>query len=151
AVGYAYHELNFGAAYTVSNNPTGLTGSTPALPLFINGSMQAGGYVQFDGVVRYDWIAVLADGSLSGTPISLGQLNYTFTQLGGGAFSATIPSTGALAATPILDGVLEITGHFWLAGDPFDAQVTSLPEPTSLTLFAAAGLFALRRRARRSL
>ncbi len=145
AVGYAYHQFDFGAAYQVTGN-TGLAGSTPNIPLFIFGSVATGGYVQFDGVVTYSFLPLNADGTSAGPLMPLGSLNYNFLQTAGTTFASPIPSTGALSAIGAQDGILEITGHFWLAGDPFNATI--VPEPVSLSLIGfSAGLLRRRRKA----
>ncbi len=150
ATGYAYQQLNFGSNYLFTLNP-GLAASTPALPIYINGSVVSGGgaYVQFDGVVAYTWIPVTTNtaGTLTpGTAVPLGQLNYTFNQIGGGTFIQTLTSTGSLLAIPAGDGILALDGHMWIAGDPFEMNVTTVPEPATLGLLMAGGLLALGRR-----
>ncbi|MBC7784153.1 MAG: PEP-CTERM sorting domain-containing protein [Burkholderiales bacterium] len=141
ATGYAYEQLNFGSGYGVTANPTGLGGATPALPLPISGIVQAGGYAQFDAVINYAWIPTTPLFVPTGPAVSLGSLSYTFLQPGGGTFS-----TGTLLASPIGDGILELSGHMWVAGDPFDMTVGPLPEPTSLAVLAIGAMAMLRRR-----
>ncbi|MBL9122527.1 MAG: PEP-CTERM sorting domain-containing protein [Planctomycetaceae bacterium] len=156
AIGYAYEQLNFGSNYLFTFNP-GLLAATPALPVFINGSVipGIGAYAQFDGVVNYTWTPVTVNTSgtisASGPQVSLGQLSYSFLQAGGGAFNTTLFSTGALLATPAGDGVLSLTGHLWIAGDPFDLTVSTVPEPSSVALLGlgAALLVGYRYRKRR--
>lgn len=150
---WAYEQINFGSNYLITLNP-GLLASTPSLPVFINGSVVAGGgaYVQFDGVIDYTWLPVTLNtaGTItaSGPAAPLGQLAYTFLQSGGGTFSTTLLSTGGLLATPAGDGVLALNGHMWLAGDPFEANVSTVPEPASMVLLVAgAVLVAGRQRA----
>jgi hypothetical protein len=76
-----------------------------------------------------------------GPSVSLGQLNYTFLQPGGGAFNLPVFSTGTLGAVPATDGILSLTGQMWIAGDPFELNVTTVPEPSTMGL-AVAGVLA---------
>jgi hypothetical protein len=57
------------------------------------------------------------------------------------------PSTGTILPTPAGDGILELNGYAYIAGDPFEMNI-SVPEPTSLALIPAAGLLLLLRRQR---
>lgn len=70
-------------------------------------------------------------------------------QLGGGAFSTPLFSSGSLAATPAGDGILSLDGYMWLAGEPSD--ITATPEPSTLVLLAVStiGLLAYGWRRRR--
>jgi hypothetical protein len=154
ATGFAYEQLNFGSNYLVTSNP-GLAGSTPSLPVYISGSVLAGGgaYAQFDSVIDYTWIPVSVNSAgvitQTGPSSSLGQLTYTFYQSGGGSFNTTLFSSGALAATPAGDGMLSLTGHAWIAGDPFTVQVSTVPEPGVLALLGVGGAVGLLLVARR--
>jgi hypothetical protein len=145
ASGYAYEQANFGSNYYLSSNP-GLGASTPSLPIFINGSVQSGGsaYAQFDGIVDYTWFPGTINSAgifaAGGSPVSLGQLDYSFLQSGGGTFNTTVFSTGSLAATPAGDGIMALTGEMWIAGDPFQMNVSSVPEPSTIALLGSGGL-----------
>lgn len=155
ATGYAYEQINFGSNYLFTSNP-GLGASTPALPIYINGSVVSGGgaYVQFDGVIAYTWMPVTINTAgiiaASGPSVALGQLNYTFNQIGGGTFIQTLLSTGSLLATPAGNGVLALDGHMWIAGDPFEMNVTTVPEPATLGLVMAGAVLVLSRRRSRA-
>jgi len=157
ATGFAYEQLNFGSNYLFTSNP-GLGASTPSLPIYINGYVIPGGgaYAQFDAVIDYTWIPVNINTSgvigASGPQVSLGQLTYTFNQLGGGSFATTLFSSGSLLATPSGNGILALTGHMWIAGDPFELNVTTVPEPASIALLSVGlvGLIAYRWRWNRS-
>ncbi len=145
APGYAYEQMNFGSNYLFTSNP-GLGPSAPALPLFISGAVVPGpnAYLQFDAVIDYTWLPVNVNSagviSPAGPPALLGTLSYSFSQPTGGAFGATVFSTGSLLGVPSGDGILALTGHAWIAGDPFDVTVSTVPEPGALTLLAAAAL-----------
>ena len=152
AAGYAYNQLNFGSNYVVTNNIS-LAGSTPNIPLFVSGSVAggAGNFAKFDAVIDYTWIPGKYDfpgGTffVSGPNVSLGTLTYSFLQNSGGTFSASLFSSGTLLGTTDSAGIISITGHMWIAGDPFQFNVTSVPEPGSLSLFALAGIGLLRRK-----
>ena len=157
--GYAYEQLNFGSNYLFTNNTNGLLPSpVPNLPIYINGSVQSGStaYAQFYGEVDYTWLPVTYNSftgviSPNGSPVPLGSLLYSFTQLGGGSFSQTLYSSGGLFATPNNDGILALDGYMWIAGDPSDITVSSVPEPSTLVLLAAgaAGLLGYLWRRRR--
>ena len=82
----------------------------------------------------------------SGTWQSLGQLTYSFLQVGGGTFGLPLSSNGTLAGAPGNRGVLELTGQMWVAGDPSSISISSVPEPASLGLLALGGLVVRRRR-----
>lgn len=157
ASGYAYEQINFGSNYLFTSNPGLAAAPSPNLPIFINGSVVTGGsaYIQFDGVIDYTWIPVTINttGTITaGSPISLGQLTYTFNQTGGGPFVQTLVSGGSLLATPFGDGVLALDGHMWIAGDPFEINVTTVvPEPASAVLLALGTLILGARRKRLSL
>jgi hypothetical protein len=156
AAGYAYNQLNFGSNYLLTFNP-GLATSTPGLPIYINGSVISGlgAYAQFDGVVNYTWLPVTINTAglilPVGSPVLLGQLTYTFLQTGGGAFNTTLFSSGTLAPTPAGDGILALDGQMWIAGDPFDLQVTTVPEPSAFALlgFSLVGLIGYRAASKR--
>ena len=148
ATGFAYEQLNFGSNYLFTSNP-GLGPSTPSLPIYINGSVipGIGAYAQFDGVIDYTWIPVSINTAgiiaPSGPQVSLGQLTYTFLQTGGGSFATTLFSSGSLLATPSGNGILALDGHMWIAGDPFDLQVSTIvPEPSSIAMLCV-GAFGL--------
>ena len=145
APAYAFEQINFVDDYFVTNS---LGGSTPNFPLNVFGTVVggAGAYAQVDVLMDYTWCDVNADGTLNGTPVSLGTLTYQFLQLGGGTFSTTITSVGSLAPSPSAAGVLEITGYAWVAGDPSEINVSLTPEPASLGLLMTVGMFLRRRR-----
>ncbi|MDZ4819954.1 MAG: PEP-CTERM sorting domain-containing protein [Planctomycetota bacterium] len=150
ALGYAYNQLNFVADYgIITSVPLG--GSTPTLPISVTGSTVAG-YAQFDAVINYSWIPTnpISNYFPTGPAVPLGTLTYSFIQSGGGAFSMILNATGSLAATPVGYGVLEIQGTAWVAGDPFDITINSVPEPATLGMLGAGlsmlAAMAIRRR-----
>ena len=65
-----------------------------------------------------------------------GSLTWNWLQLGGGAFSTPLFSSGSLAATPAGDGILSLDRYMWLAGEPSD--ITATPEPSTLVLLAVS-------------
>ena len=160
ATGYAYDQLDFGSNYAFTSNPGLAASPTPNLPVFITGTVQPAitAYAQFDGVVDYTWIPVSGiPGTTTftiGTPLPLGQLSWTFLQNGGGSFNQTLTSSGSLGAIPSGDGILALDGHMWLAGDPSEITVLSVPEPSTLVLLGIGAVslltYAWRRRARAS-
>ena len=70
--------------------------------------------------------------------MNLGTLTYNFLQSGGGAFSTTVNHSATVLAGASGVGFLQITGEMFVAGDPFSINVTSVPEPSTLWLAAAA-------------
>jgi len=147
---YAYEQLDFAADYYVSGGL--LAGSTPNFPITVSGNVSiASGvpsYAQFDGVLTYTWAQYNTITGVLGTPMSLGQLSYSSLQTSIGPFTANTSSVGTLLGTPSINGVLEITGEMWVAGDPSSISVSSVvPEPSSLGLLAI-GIAALTRRSR---
>ncbi len=150
APSYAYEQLDFAADYMVNGGVLG--GSTPNFPLYISGntSIATGvpSYAQLDGVVTYTWATYNLITGVLGTPQPLGQLDYSFLQPSNvGPFSGTAISSGSLLATPASQGLLEITGEMWVAGDPYSISVTSVPEPSSIGLLAIGiGMMGRRKR-----
>jgi hypothetical protein len=142
---YAYEQITFVSQYLVTS-PLGA--STPAIPLFFNGSVSGLGtpFVQFDASITYTWIPTNSAGIQNGAPTTLGTLSYAWQMIGAGPFAGSATSTGALAATPTSFGVLELTGYAYVTGDPFDITITSVPEPSSISLIALAAGSLLRRR-----
>jgi hypothetical protein len=146
AVGFAYEQINFGSNYYFTSNPGLGASASPSLPVLINGNATGGGgvYAQFDATVDYTWFPGTMNTagifSPSGSPVSLGQLSYTFLQPGGGSFFQTLLSSGGLAATPAGDGIMALTGDMWIAGDPFEMNVTTVPEPSTIALLGIGGI-----------
>ncbi|MBX3423052.1 MAG: PEP-CTERM sorting domain-containing protein [Pirellulaceae bacterium] len=153
APGYAYNQLNFGSNYLFTFNPGLGAAVAPGIPLLLNGGTSGlTSYAQFDAVINYDWTPVTVNTAgivgASGPTLSLGSLSYAWSVSGPGPIFLTLPSVGSLAATPAGDGVLSLTGHAWVAGDPFELNVTSnVPEPSAFALLLlASGLGLVRRR-----
>lgn len=136
APGYAYNQLNFGSNYLFTSNPGLLPAINPGIPLLLTGNtIGLTSYAQFDAVINYDWTPVILGTTITGPTMSLGSLSYSSTFLGAGPIFVTLNSSGSLAATPAGDGVLSLTGHAWVAGDPFQLNITSVvPEPSALAL-----------------
>lgn len=145
APSYAYEQVNFVAQYLAN---TSLSASTPVFPLFINGGTSGLGtpFVQIDAAITYTWIPVDSSLNVNGPATTLGTLNYSWQAVGGGPFSTVVFSTGALAATPGSFGVLELTGYAYVTGDPFEINISSTPEPGTLSVLAISGIALLRRR-----
>ncbi|MGA2440085.1 MAG: hypothetical protein ABSH08_03945 [Tepidisphaeraceae bacterium] len=144
APGYAYEQLDLAAAYAVIGGTLG--GSTPNFPLYINGSTAT--YAQFGVVLKYFWTPSNNSAfTASGPTVSLGTLDYSFLT-GGGPFATTVTSTGNLFPTPTSQGILEISGEMWLAGDPVDITVSTVPEPASFGLLTVASILMLKRHRR---
>ncbi len=150
ATGYAYEELNFGSNYLFQNNP-GLLAPTPAvLPLLsISGTVQTGAnaYAEVDALIDYTWFPAISGTNTAsgpytyGPPVSLGDLTYTFASPpGGGTFSQTLTAVSTLSATPSGDGMLAIDGFMWVAGDPFQINISSVPKPATLVLLGVAAV-----------
>ncbi len=156
APGYAYNQLNFGSNYLFTANPGLAPVVNPAIPLLLVGNTQGlTAYAQFDALLNYNWTPVTLNtaGTItgSGPTSSLGSLNYSWSTIGAGPIFLTLNSSGSLLATPAGNGVLSITGHGWVAGDPFDLTVSSVPEPTSLMLVGVGLALSAYRRRRRAL
>ena len=60
-------------------------------------------------------------------------------------WSDVVYPTGPLLGTPTGPGVLELTGYAYVAGDPVDINIQSVPEPSTLVLLSLAGLVVLGR------
>ncbi len=164
ATGYAYEELNFGSNYLFTNNTNNPGLLAPPLSLepllSISGTVQTGAsaYAELDAVIDYIWLPVILSNpngtiSANGPPVPLGDLTYTWSSPpGGGPFSQTLASSSApLLATPAGDGILAIDGYMWVAGDPFQINISSVPEPGTLALLGvgAVGLLGCTWRRRR--
>ena len=98
-------------------------------------------YAEFSGVVDYTWLTVSGTNSngtvnITGTT-NLGSLDYAFLQTGGGSFGTWISSSGSLAATPSGTGILAIDGFMWIAGDPAQINVSSVPSPPPSSCWAS--------------
>ena len=109
---------------------------------------------EFGAEINYWWIpATINTGgiTITGLPVNLGALQYNYLNNSSpGPFSAIVTQTSAPLLGAVGTGILEITGDAFVAGDPFDITVTSVPEPSSGVLLilglATLGWCALRRR-----
>ena len=79
------------------------------------------------GERSYGRTLVRRGGRRSAPQPNRGSLTWNWLQLGGGAFSTPLFSSGSLAATPAGDGILSLDRYMWLAGEPSD--ITATPEP----------------------
>jgi hypothetical protein len=156
ATGYAYEQVEFAMDFGVGL--AGLAaGNAGPRSFLVSGTIVPGGVAQFGAEVNYWWQPTIVNtitGVLqaNGPAASLGQLQYSFTT-GATSFATLVPSIVAsrpLAATPLGQGILEITGNAFVAGDPYSISVPSVPEPSSAAVMAIGmaglGWFALRRR-----
>ena len=145
ATGYAYEQVEFAMDFGVG--VAGLAaGNVGARPFLVSGTIVPGGVAQFGaGEVNYWWQPTVINtitGVLqaNGPATSLGQLQYSFTT-GATSFATLVPSIVAsrpLAATPPGQGILEITGNAFVAGDPYSISVQSVPEPSTFVLGIAS-------------
>ncbi|MBX9787319.1 MAG: PEP-CTERM sorting domain-containing protein [Pirellulales bacterium] len=151
ATGFAYQKVEFAMTYSVG--PSGiLAGAAPAYPLLVTGNVLPGGYAQFGAQVDYWWIPVIPGTIIpSGPSVNLGTLQYSFLQPGGGSFNTVVNHSPTVLAGATGVGFLQITGEMFVAGDPFEIYVTSVPEPSTFALagIAAVALLATGRRHRR--
>ena len=149
---YAYEESEFVIDYAVGTGGLGGGVGGPR-PYLVYGNFLPSGTAEFGGQVNYYWIPtnyVASTGVLLtyGTPQLLGTLNYDTQLTGVGSFLATANGTWTgLSAVPVGSvGILELTGEFYLAGDPVSITVQAVPEPATISLLALGGLAILRRR-----
>ena len=137
SIGYAYEEAEFAIDYSVGTG--GLAGGIGGPnPYLVYGNFAgSGGYAEFGGQVNYWWIPT-SQNSLGvvtyGNPTLLGQLDYDTQLTGPGAFAATSNGTWTgLSGVSSGPGILELTGEFYLAGDPgFSISVEAVPEPLTM-------------------
>lgn len=144
---YAYEQVDFATDFGVAGPLTGGLGGAPAMA--VSGSTTGtGSYAQFAGVLNYWWTGsnTAFSGSSSGVWTNLGALNYSWSTSGPGTFGATVTPTGSLSAALSGPGILEVTGDFFVAGDPAQFSVATVPEPCSLGLLTVAALAVLPRR-----
>jgi hypothetical protein len=146
AVGYGYEQINFDAQFAVLPGLV-LNGiAAPNLPILITGTSDNGLYAQFDAAVTYTFIPTNTTWVPIGSPSTLGTIDYTWIQQPvTTSWSDVVYPTGPLAGTTTGPGVLELTGYAYVAGDPVDLNIQSVPEPSTLVLLALAGLGVLGR------
>ncbi len=152
AVGYGYEQINFDAQFAVLPGLI-LNGiAAPNLPILITGTSDNGLYAQFDAAVTYTFIPTNTTWVPIAPPSTLGTIDYTWIkQPVTTSWSDMVYPTGPLAGTPTGPGVLELTGYAYVAGDPVDINIQSVPEPSTLALFGigAVGLIGYSWRRRR--
>jgi hypothetical protein len=149
---YAYQQVNFSLDY-LALAPLG--GGIAGAPTFIvNGfTTGPGSYAQVAGIANYYWTDINSAG-IVGATTPLGSLQYNWSQIGPGAFTnvpVTPNTSSSLLPTPggSTGGVLSIVGEFFVAGDPAEISVVTVPEPSTwTTLGLGASMFALLRRRR---
>lgn len=149
ASGYAYEQVNFAMVYSVGG--AGLIGGNPGpRPFHVSGSVATGGWAQFGAEVNYWWLDTLPGTTIVTNTSLLGTLVYDFQVTNTGPFSQWVNynATNLLGAAG--NGFLMITGSAFVAGDPFEIYVTSVPEPaTAVTMgigALGAAVLAVRRR-----
>ncbi|MBC7784250.1 MAG: PEP-CTERM sorting domain-containing protein [Burkholderiales bacterium] len=147
ATGYIVNQLNFDTTYNVAAGSS-LATSSALLPLTVGGMFgPSAGYAQFDAVMEYSYTPFLTTAGNLGVPVSLGSLTYSFSAATPGLpFLQTVNAVNTLLPLPVTTnaGILEIHGHAWIAGDPF--EMTILPEPASISLLGFGALMLIRRR-----
>ena len=133
AFGYAYEQINFAMLYSLG--PTGLVGGTLGpRPFQATGSVATGGWAQFGAEVNYWWLDTIPGTIIVTNTSLLGTLVYDFQVFNTGSFSSWVNyNPGALAGTTG-GGFLMITGSAFVAGDPFEIYITSVPEPSAMAL-----------------
>ncbi len=143
---YAYEQVNFDIDFSVANfvnvfGTAGTLGGVVTDSYAVSGLVGTGvgAFAAFGGQLNF-WDAT--------TNTSLGApLDFNYFNNVGGLFSGT--ATGSTFVAPVNSpDVLRVTGDFFVIGDPSSIQVQSVPEPTTLLLFAlgSLGLLALGRR-----
>lgn len=154
ATGTAYLKSEFAMTYSVG--PAGIVGGlAPAYPFLATGNILPGGFAEFGAQVDYWWLPVIPGTILpAGPSVNLGTLQYSFFQAGGGAFTQVVNHSPTVLAGATGVGFLQITGHMFVAGDPFSIDVISVPEPTTFVLgiacFAGLAVVVVRKRPRRT-
>ena len=150
-VKYAYEQLNYSIDYGLTNTVNsagtfnGVVGSFVSRSFNVSGTVGtgAGSYAQFGG--EMDFYSVIG-----GTATSLGNLYFSYLNLAGGAFSTTVTGSGTIGSGVIVNNpdFIRVTGTFYVAGDPSEINVESVPEPSGLALcgVAATTLLGFRRR-----
>jgi hypothetical protein len=152
ASGYVVNQLNFVSSYAFSAfSPGTLLKAAPLMPVTVRGRLAtASSYAQFDAIFNYTFTPFVGTGSLLGTPVLIGDITYS-TTITGSVTPFTITDFGVnnLPALgfpiPALGGILEVQGYAYIAGDPFEMEVTTLvPEPAAAVLLGGL-LLTLRR------
>ena len=152
ALGYGYEQINFDAQFAVLPGLVLNGVAAPNLPILITGTSDNGLYAQFDAAVTYTFIPTNTTWVPIGLPSTLGTIHYTWIQQPVTTiWSDVVYPTGPLAGTTTGPGVLELTGYAYVAGDPVDINIRSVPEPSTLALFGigAVSVFAFAWRRRR--
>ena len=147
ATGYGYEQINFDAQFAVLPGLILNGVAAPNLPVIITGTSDNGLYAQFDAAVTYTFIPTNTTWVPTGSPSTLGTIYYTWIQNPvSTSWSDIVYPTGPLLGTPTGPGVLELTGYAYVAGDPVNLSIQSVPEPSTLVLLGLAGLGVLVRR-----
>ncbi len=148
---YAYEQLDFSIDYAIANTTsTSAFMNVGLIDSFVNRSFSVSGnvgsWVQFGGRL-YFW-----DVS-GGVPTSIGSVGFSYFNGTPGPFGTTVTGSGLVgtAGPYYAPDSLRVTGSFYVAGDPSDIHVLSLPEPSSFVLAALGviGLLFIARRQRR--
>ena len=149
---YAYEQISYNIDYSLVNSPNSqgflsgvLSPATVTRSFAVFGSVNSapGSYAQFGGEMNF-WAVI------SGTPVSMGQLTFSYLNTAGGPFSTVVTSSGVIGSAPVnAPDFIRITGSFYVAGDPSSITVQSIPEPTALALLGICTVGLLKRNRRR--
>jgi hypothetical protein len=141
ATGYVASQLNFISSYVISGTALG-GGGFPVPAIVAKGKFGPAGYAQFQAVFNYTFTPFGSTSNL-GVPVPLGNITYDFNATPPGLpFSFSVPGVNNLINhTSTANGLLDIHGYAWIAGDPFELEIsTTVPEPVSLVLFVVPAL-----------
>lgn len=135
--------LQYGAVVEFQTDAAGLPSLPTMFPGFnLNGTVQPGGFADFTGSITYTsafWGAV-------------DTVNYTYTNVTPGPFSATANGVASFGTTPPLpaNDTLTLVATFSFTVDPASISATTAPEPTAglLTLLTLSFFLSRRRAAR---
>lgn len=134
--------LQFNAVVEFQTDILGFAAGPTQFPAFtINGTVQPGGFADFTGSITY---TSLANGLVD-------TVNYTYSNLAPGPFTATVNGVAGSGTTPLMPAfdTLTLVANFAFTVDPAMISATTVPEPSAgvLALLSALPLLVRRRRA----